>query len=59
MKNKTMLAALLLILLVLVGGEILLRRIGTWSRKKSEVMKSPAAPADSLWQGPDSAAIPP
>ncbi|HUB59465.1 MAG TPA: hypothetical protein VL978_02120, partial [Puia sp.] len=50
MKNKTMRAALLLVLLVLVGGEILLRRMG------------PSAPvavrADSLWQGPDSSAIP-
>jgi thiosulfate dehydrogenase len=58
MKNKTMLAALVLILLVLVGGEILLWRIGTWSRKNSEAVKSLATPADSLWQGPDSAAIP-
>ncbi|HLX66422.1 MAG TPA: c-type cytochrome [Puia sp.] len=46
MRNKTLVAAILLILFVLVGGEMLLRRL------------SLEAPADSLWQGPDSAAIP-
>lgn len=54
-----MLAALLLVLFVLVGGEILLRRMGFWSRKISEKSTMPvAALADSLWQGPDSSAIP-
>jgi thiosulfate dehydrogenase len=58
MRNKTLVAAILLILLVLVGGEILLRRINASSQKNSKTVLPVAAPADSLWQGPDSAAIP-
>jgi thiosulfate dehydrogenase len=64
MKNKTMPVALLLVLLVLVGGEVLLRRMGDSSGKNSGTV-APAgtvvpvpAPADSLWVAPDSAAIP-
>jgi thiosulfate dehydrogenase len=54
-----MLAALLLVLLVLLGGEILLRRINTLPRKISDPPpKAPAPPVDSLWKGPDSSAIP-
>jgi thiosulfate dehydrogenase len=59
MRNKTMLAALLLVLLVLVGGEILLRLMDAPSRKMStKTATVVAAPVDSLWQGPDSSAIP-
>jgi thiosulfate dehydrogenase len=58
MRNKTLMTAILLILLVLVGGEILLRRINASSEKNSKTALSIAAPGDSLWQGPDSAAIP-
>lgn len=50
MRNKTMPAALVLVLLVLVGGEVLLRRLGT----SASVKVLP----DSVWRGPDSTAIP-
>src|SRR5580658_3837530 len=59
MKNKTLLGVSLLILLVLVGGEILLRRMNATPGKNSGQPVSPvAAVADSLWQGPDSSAMP-
>src|SRR5580698_7655283 len=58
MKNKTMLVAILLILLVLVGGEILLRRMNARPGISGQSVRRDAAAADSLWRGPDSAAIP-
>lgn len=54
-----MFAALILVLIVLIGGELLLRRINTPARKNSDQTATTAAPAvDSLWRGPDSSAIP-
>ncbi len=51
--------ALLLVLVVLVGGEIVLRRMGGFSPKNSDMVATrTGVSADSLWQGPDSAAIP-
>ncbi|HTR29004.1 MAG TPA: c-type cytochrome [Puia sp.] len=59
MRNKTMVAALTLTLLVLIGGELLLRRINTSSRNiPDQPAAMAAAPGDSLWRGPDSSAIP-
>ncbi|HEV3414904.1 MAG TPA: c-type cytochrome [Puia sp.] len=59
MKNKTMLAALLLTLLVLVGGELILWWIGGRSPKRQRNAVVAARPVgDPLWQGPDSSAIP-
>src|SRR5580704_13207433 len=59
MKSKTMLGVIFLILLLLVGGEILLRRMNGGPGKNSGQPVSPvAAAADSLWRGPDSATIP-
>jgi thiosulfate dehydrogenase len=59
MKNSTMLVAAVLILLLLVGGEVILRYNGSRSRKMQEKMPVVVtAIVHSLWQGPDSSAIP-
>lgn len=50
---------LLLVVVILVGSEIVLRRMGGFSRKNSDTVAiHPSTLADTLWQGPDSAAIP-
>ena len=51
MRSKTKVTALILAIVVLVGGELVLRRMGGRSPK------TPGADR-SLWQGPDSTAIP-
>jgi thiosulfate dehydrogenase len=59
MKNKAMPAAIVAVLLLLVGGELMLQRMNGRSGKISGEGAMPvAATADSLWQGPDSSAIP-